>query len=434
MKNNETLSISSYYGGKGRMAHFIAERLNYDCDVFVTPFGGMCRELLNKPRHRTEIYNDYNTGLCALMSVLSVPDKADEFIHRLCAETEATEECFLKHKAVYDSADSDLEQQTREELRRLLVGEQVVVPIVSNKLMDEILWSAYTLGSVALDSELVKQIEEQIEKLKTPIFVKEGRNNLRRKLKTDDVFRAKFQHLLENWIELDRQKDADGYLPRPADMGVEISEMDLAIATYVTFKMSRDGMGKVFSAAKFKTADQYLSQVVKLYECAERLEGVAVCQIDAMDFFRRWPFFSKSVPFDAYPASKRIINEWINNPHVMMYCDPSYIKPEHEAKLLNGININSVSNVSAAIMRAHKKLPKNLGTVYSRSFGYEEQESFLQCIQNAQCKIMVSNYDLALYNKYLNSSTGWRREEYLTSTSVGGKSNNKRVEVIWYNY
>ena len=434
MKNNETLSISSYYGGKGRMAHFIAERLNYDCDVFVTPFGGMCRELLNKPRHRTEIYNDYNTGLCALMSVLSVPDKADEFIHRLCAETEATEECFLKHKAVYDSADSDLEQQTREELRRLLVDEQVVVPIVSNKLIDEILWSAYTLGSVALDSELVKQIEEQIEKLKTPIFVKEGRNNLRRKLKTDDVFRAKFQHLLENWIELDRQKDADGYLPRPADMGVEISEMDLAIATYVTCKMSRDGMGKVFSAAKFKTADQYSSQVVKLYECAERLEGVAVCQIDAMEFFRQWPFFSKSVPFGAYPASKCSINEWINNPHVMMYCDPSYIKPEHEEKLLNGININSVSNVSAAIMSAHKKLPKNLGKVYSRSFGYEEQESFLQCIQNAQCKIMVSNYDLALYNKYLNSSTGWRREEYLTSTSVGGKSNNKRVEVIWYNY
>ena len=127
-----------------------------------------------------------------------LPPSLDEFIHRLCAETEATEECFLKHKAVYDSTDSDLEQQTREELRRLLVGEQVVVPIVSNKLMDEILWSAYTLGSVALDSELVKQIEEQIEKLKTPISVKEGRNNLRRKLKTDGVFRAKFQHLL--WL------------------------------------------------------------------------------------------------------------------------------------------------------------------------------------------------------------------------------------------
>ena len=271
MENKETLSISSYYGGKGRMAHFIAERLNYDCEVFVTPFGGMCRELLNKPRHRTEIYNDYNTGLCALMSVLSVPDKADEFIHRLCAGTEATEECFLKHKAVYDSADSDLEQQTREELRRLLVDEQVVLPIVSNKLMDEILWFAYTLGSVSLDPERMGKIQLR----RALPAVEEGRNNLRRKLKTDEVFRAKFQHLLENWIELDRQKDADGYLPRPADMGVEISEMDLAISTYVTFKMSRDGMGKVFSAAKFKTADQYLSQVVKLYECAERLEGVA---------------------------------------------------------------------------------------------------------------------------------------------------------------
>ena len=68
-----------------------------------------------------------------------------------------------------------------------------------------------------------------------------------------------------------------------------------------------------------------------------------------------------------------------------MYCDPSYIKPEHEGKLLNGININSVSNVSAAIMRAHKKLPKNLGTVYSRSFGYEEQESFFTV--HPKCKV-----------------------------------------------
>lgn len=50
------------------MAHFIVDRLNYDdSDIFLTPFGGMCRVLLNKPRHKDENYNDYSPGLNALM-------------------------------------------------------------------------------------------------------------------------------------------------------------------------------------------------------------------------------------------------------------------------------------------------------------------------------------------------------------------------------
>ena len=89
MKNKPTLSIAPYYGGKGRMAHFIADRINYDdTDVFITPFGGMCRVLLNKPRHREEFYNDFSAGLNALMRVLSSPEQAVEFIHRLEDETD----------------------------------------------------------------------------------------------------------------------------------------------------------------------------------------------------------------------------------------------------------------------------------------------------------------------------------------------------------
>ena len=50
MKARSTLSIAPYFGGKARMAHFIADRLDYaNSDIFVTPFGGMCRVLLNKP-------------------------------------------------------------------------------------------------------------------------------------------------------------------------------------------------------------------------------------------------------------------------------------------------------------------------------------------------------------------------------------------------
>ena len=122
MNKRSTLSIAPYYGGKGRMAHFIADRLNYDdSDYFVTPFGGMCRVLLNKPRHKIECYNDYSSALCALMTVLADPIKADEFIHRLYDETSYSREEFNKQKIIYDSVEKDLEEQAKNCIRQLLI-------------------------------------------------------------------------------------------------------------------------------------------------------------------------------------------------------------------------------------------------------------------------------------------------------------------------
>ena len=119
----------------------------------------------------------------------------------------------------------------------------------------------------------------------------------------------------------------------------------------------------------------------------------------------------------------------------MMYCDPSYISVEDEAKLLEGIDVEQEDSLSGAIKRKYAgKMPRNLGKVYARSFGYDDQENFLRCIQKARCRILASNYDLVLYNKYLNESTGWRREEFITTTGVGGKIDNTRIEVVWYNY
>ena len=77
-------SIVPYYGGKARMAPLIVEMLDYDnTDIYVEPFGGGCRVLLNKPRHKIECYNDYGEGICAVMRVMSNPDTASEFIERL---------------------------------------------------------------------------------------------------------------------------------------------------------------------------------------------------------------------------------------------------------------------------------------------------------------------------------------------------------------
>ncbi len=119
-----------------------------------------------------------------------------------------------------------------------------------------------------------------------------------------------------------------------------------------------------------------------------------------------------------------------------MYCDPSYISVEKETEMLEDIDVDHTPRLADAIRRKYdgKKMPTNLGKVYAMSFGYDDQEKFLRCIQKAKCRILVSNYDLQLYNKYLNEETGWHREEFHTTTGVGSKKDNKRIEVIWYNY
>lgn len=493
MKNKPTLSIAPYYGGKGRMAHFIADRLNYDdSDIFVTPFGGMCRVLLNKPRHYVECYNDFSSGLCALMNVLSDPEKADKLIHRLYNETEHSQEEFDKQKEIFDNAETDLEQQEREKLRRLLIDNEIVSHASASNFLDifaglaeekenervlKLLTDIDVLNSVSnqvdfIDttttliverdktqdkqklSELLlykgvvdidsakeflescsnkadKQVQEKPSKA-----IKEAFITLNSKLKTDIEFCEIFEDIYYRWMQLYELKERQGFIKRSADMGEYVSEMDLAIATYVVFQQSRDGMGRVWSKEKFKTTDQYLKRVLNLYECAERLEGVEVFQIDAIDFFRQFKFVDVNLPDEEIDPNFLIMNEWINNPRVMMYCDPSYISPDDEKELLQGIDIHNVDSLSDAIREKYngKKMPKNLGKIYARSFGYDEQENFLRCIQNAKCRILVSNYDLELYNKYLNESTGWRREEFITSTGVGGKVDNTRIEVIWYNY
>lgn len=378
------------------MAHFISDRLDYsNTDIFVSPFGGMCRVLLNKPRHKVECYNDYNPALCALMRILSNRDTADEFIHRLYDETEVSRDEFNRQKAIYDNAVTDYEEQEKKKLLRMLIDYKVASAVTAMNLLD-VLYVMANEEDEGPQSDLVMKAIDAFNE----------------KCKTDMVFRESFGNIFKRWVRLRKERDKQGFVSWPSDMGYDISDMDLAIATYVVFAQSMNGMGGTWSEQKFKSTDQYQKRVLNLYECAERLEGIQVYQIEAIDFFREMASGGDTSKYGP-------MNWWVNDPEVMMYCDPSYIKPEDEIRRLK---------------KKNGKEPKNLGKVYARSFGYEDQELFLQCIQNAKCKIMVSNYDLLLYNKYLNEETGWRREEFFTSTSAGGKADSSRTEVIWYNY
>lgn len=391
----KVLSIVPYYGGKARMAPLIAEMLDYDnTDIYVEPFGGGCRVLLNKKHHKIECYNDYGEGICAVMRVMSNPNTAREFIERL-GETEYSEEEFNWAKALYDACEQDPEEVSRRKLLRILSqpkGHGV------KRATAQLLLSAQEIPAngpalVELSAWQNKNLDRWKE------------------------FSAEY----ENWYELFWKKLQQGCLERPRDLhGAPVTDMDLAVATYIVFTQSRDAMGEYWSASRYKNNDAYRNHMAGLYECAERMEGVQVYQIDAMNFFR-------------WGGQNPQIAEWLNDPRVMMYLDPSYIKPEGEMKMFIAAGIEDVNSVPS-LSDALAKNPKNLGTVYATSFSYADHEEFLRRICDAKCKLLVSNYDLALYDKYLTPGRGWSRKEYHTTTGVGGKKENKRVEVLWYNY
>jgi hypothetical protein len=256
--------------------------------------------------------------------------------------------------------------------------------------------------------------------------------------------------------------ERNGYIPlsrdyvskhiKPKDNEKDIEDIDLAVATYVRFMQSRDAMGQVWSNAKFKTQDDYYKQMPRLYDVADRLEGVHVSQIDAFHFYhsnidvitnmvnglssvQRNDLYEKvksKANIDNYVnmAKNSYWNHFISNPKVMMCCDPSYIDPVSERKYL-GL-LEDVKNGKITKEQAMKKRPKDLGGPYAASFTYEDHEAFVRAIYQAKCKMIVCNYDLVLYNTYLNAENGWKRLEFETTTSVGSKKDNKRTEVLWY--
>lgn len=248
-----------------------------------------------------------------------------------------------------------------------MIKNKICTPLTAKRLLD------YILG---LEAEL----KGDSVKAGYAIFEQVSRDN--------KSFEGEFQHICKKWDALYELKETQGFLPRPADMGVYVSDMDLAIATYVVFQQSRSAMGKVWSEQKFKTNEQYKRQITKLYDCAERLEGVGVFQIDAFDFFINYQDGIEDTGPDF-----SILAGWMNDPRVMMYCDPSYIAVKHEEELLEGIDIDGVDSLSDAIREKYRdrREPKNLGRSYARSFSYEEQEKFVRCIQKARCRVLVSN-------------------------------------------
>lgn len=337
MRLSQSMTMFSYYGGKAKLAPLICDFLDYSTtSVYIEPFGGACRTLLNKPRHAREFYNDSSAGLCAFVRLMSQPDTADQLIERLY-ETEYSQEQFDWALQVRNSVDDSLLTQSQADLMTLYKKVQT----------EKDVFKAYQLNP-----------QEQLQA----------------------------QTILDNWtLARNLLESNDGSFDNPINAGIQVSDLELAVATYIVYAQSRDSMGMSWTASKYKTSEAYYKHVDRLYEVAERLTGIEVLQVGALSFLQN--------------------KDIIDNPEVCCYADPSYLKPEDEKK--------------------------NLGKVYKQSFSYEDHELFLQLVCDAKCKMVISNYDVDLYNRYLSH---WSKYEIPTTTSVGGKKDNKRTEILWYNY
>ena len=442
---NQTLSAFPYYGGKAALAPVICDMLDYtNTEIFIEPFGGGARVLLNKPRHPVEIYNDASAGLCAFMRCMSDPQKAQEVIYRLY-DTDYTPETFYAAVKLRNEEEDDYFSELKRQFKQylsLLGKKYTATDMVENfqllrqsinKCTVQMDWSplqrlklrgTLTETEVAQLTQFQKETENFLTLLR-PIYADVLREQsdelapeavytyiqrlsaqvkklsaevepekLARKAALEKRIQT-IQHGKPNRIDAKRIEEQfrqqlyqTAYSHTLNNHESSFSDdISLAVATWIVYTMSRDGMGTAFSPQKFKTNEQYHAQISRLYDVAERMRGVQVSQSGALLYLMECSY--------------------LNDPKACFYLDPSYLDPENEQK--------------------------NLGSVYKLSSDYANHELLLKTICNAKAKIVISNYDVPLYNAYLQAPQ-WKKYEIDTKTSVGGKADNYRTEVIWKNF
>lgn len=379
------LSIVPYYGGKAKMAALISDMLDYsETTIYIEPFGGGCRTLLNKPRHLKEIYNDSSAGLCAMVELLSCPTTAMEFISRLY-ETEYSEECFAWAFNVRNGNEDNYYKEIKRRMNRFIKDIERKYGI-----------------DYFREFKRSKGSDARINKMTSSVHLDENERRIG-------------QLYIEEYETIKKEIAKYGEDAAENTRSVVMDKMELAVATYVLYQQSFNAIGCTWNKHKFKTNDNYYKRIDSLYDVMNRLEGVIVTQVDAMAYFNN--------------------DDFLNDPHVMIYCDPTYLK-EADFKKNKGIEIKA----------KHGK-EYNPGKAYKHYWSRKDHEKFLKRIQKAQCKLLVSNYDDKehLYIKYLEDGKGlnpeekkcwkpWSRLEYQTKTTISNGENSSRTECLWYNY
>ena len=268
----QVLSVIPYYGGKAKMNDLIVDLLDYEnTDIYIEPFGGGARTLLNKPRHKVECMNDLSTGIRALFTVLTKEDTTKQlmdFLYKTHYSIEWFNWALDYRNSIEDNAFGEIKRQM-----------------------------------LAFIKKISPSLFEDFKKYKDSSYIENAIKEL--KISPDDKKRAKI--LLTKYLAIKGNKNLHELKFNEAFNEKDYNIIEHAAATFIVYQMSRDAMGKYFSKHRFKNDDAYYSRVDNLLEASHRLRGVEITSYDAFDFFNEDE------------------DTILNNSRVMVYCDPTYL-------------------------------------------------------------------------------------------------------------
>lgn len=418
MRNKKVLSPFPYYGGKAKMAQLISEIIDYsNTTLYIEPFGGGCRCLLNKPPHNAEIYNDFGYGLTNFFEVMTSRKKTEQLICMLLdnpPSREDFENLVISRMGIEDRLNTltnaevsslalncqrkynlsifkDVRAAIRKEDYEAIIGllevmlESVEV-IKKLSLLEEQQFQYY----LRLYKEFWTLIEDKPEDI-VPFAEEDFKNAWEQMIgipKSGTDEEAVYHKMKKQYVQDCIKASIDSYtndIVNSNELSSTTTEIEVAYVIFKLYYSSRDGMGTAWSNEKNKDLKAYYRAVRNLRNVSDRLQNVFITQCDALD----------------------LVRQYRTNSEVMLYLDPSYLKPEDEHL--------------------------NLGEVYKMSYTYQDHKKLLEELikPDTKAKVLISNYDVDLYNKYL---CDWDKVYYKTFTGVGSKKGNRRLEVLWKNY
>lgn len=397
------------------MCGFICSLLDYDTQLYIEPYGGGARILLNKKMHEVEIYNDASFALSTFFEVMTDANKTDQLIDKLLSIV-PTEDLFAEMLSdrigIEDSISVDIKTGAKKFIRSLYKKTNSVFykQLYESVLEDDYEKTVGILRGIFNDISLLNMLspsdelelyqwKEQIEAYwdiikDTYIATKEQAGiNFDEAWKENllipdqqDIGYKQYRDYKERYVKDCIQADAMSYECDTINInriGNSMDQIEIAKRIFVLYYSSRDGMAVAWSREKNENLQKYYKAVKNLSDVNRRMQDVTVLNVDAIDLIREYRCFSGC----------------------MMYLDPSYLNENEE----------------------------NLGKIYKVSYDKEEHEKLLTEITktDTRAKIAISNYNVNLYQKYLST---WDSVFYHTYTGVGGKKNNRRDEVVWKNF
>lgn len=168
--------------------------------------------------------------------------------------------------------------------------------------------------------------------------------------------------------------------------------VDRAVAFFIRYRQSRQGLGKDFATVTRnrtrgrinEQANAWLGVIEGLPDAHQRLRGVLILNHDAVAVIRQQ-----------------------DGEHTLFYCDPPYL---HETRFGQGKNKEYEFEMTA-----------------------EDHERLLECLASIKGHFLLSGYRSTLYDQFAERH-GWRRlEKQIDNKASVQKTKESKTECLWTN-